>query len=86
MLSQQELPSMLNFSIQSVTKGQIDIGLLDTDNLRTLSKLFGVPVNYLLNNEELSLLVMKMELDKKKYFNKIQYYGKMLKEYYPNSW
>lgn len=85
-LSQEELSSMLNVSRQAITKWETDIGLPDTDNLKALSKLFGITMDYLLNNEELPLLVMKMELDKKKYSNKIQSYAKILKEYYPTPW
>lgn len=74
-LSQEELGSKLNVSRQAITKWETDAGLPDTENLKELSRIFEVSIDYLLdNNNELPLLVMKKKLDKDNYKNKISSY------------
>jgi transcriptional regulator with XRE-family HTH domain len=86
-LSQEELAEIINVSRQAITKWESDIGLPDTDNLVGLSRVFGITVDYLLNKEnDLPLLVMRKELDKSKYKNKISSYESILSEYYPEPW
>lgn len=86
-LSQEQLAEIMNVSRQAITKWENDGGLPDTSNLQELSKIFGVTIDYFLNNDnELPLLVMKKELDKNKYSNKINSYSQILKEYYPEPW
>lgn len=83
-LSQEQLAEIMNVSRQAITKWENDGGLPDVSNLQELSKVFGITVDYLLNNEnELPTLSMKKELDKEKYKNKISSYAEILKEYYP---
>ena len=60
---------------------------LNTENLKELSRIFGITIDYFLdNNNELPLLVMKKKLDKENYKNKISSYEEVLKEYYPDPW
>ena len=86
-LSQEQLAEIINVSRQAITKWETDAGLPDTENLKELSRIFEISINYLLdNNNELPLLVMKKKLDKEKYKNKISSYEEVLKEYYPAPW
>ena len=74
----------MNVSRQAITNWENDVGLPDTSNLQELSKIFGITIDYLLNNDnELPLLVMRKEIDKTKYKNKISSYDEILKEYFP---
>lgn len=86
-LSQEQLAEIMNVSRQAITKWETDAGLPDTENLKELSRIFGISIDYLLdNNNELPLLVMKKKLDKENYKNKISSYEEVLKEYYPAPW
>lgn len=86
-LSQEQLAEIINVSRQAITKWETDAGLPDTENLKELSRIFGISIDYLLdNNNELPLLVMKKKLDKENYKNKISSYEEVLKEYYPAPW
>ena len=86
-LSQEQLAEIMNVSRQAITKWETDAGLPDTENLKELSRIFGISIDYLLdNNNELPLLVMKKKLDKDNYKNKISSYEEVLKEYYPAPW
>lgn len=86
-LSQEQLAEIMNVSRQAITKWETDAGLPDTENLKELSRIFEISINYLLdNNNELPLLVMKKKLDKDNYKNKISSYEEVLKEYYPAPW
>ena len=86
-LSQEQLAEIMNVSRQAITKWETDAGLPDTENLKELSRIFEISINYLLdNNNELPLLVMKKKLDKENYKNKISSYEEVLKEYYPAPW
>ena len=71
-LSQEELASIMNVSRQAITKWESDGGLPDISNLQELSKVFGITIDYLLdNNNDLPLMVMKKQINKEKYKNKI---------------
>lgn len=86
-LSQEQLAKIINVSRQAITKWETDAGLPDTENLKELSRIFEISIDYLLdNNNELPLLVMKKKLDKDNYKNKISSYEEVLKEYYPAPW
>lgn len=86
-LSQEQLAEIINVSRQAITKWETDAGLPDTENLKELSRIFEISIDYLLdNNNELPLLVMKKKLDKENYKNKISSYEEVLKEYYPAPW
>lgn len=86
-LSQEQLAEIMNVSRQAITKWENDGGMPDTGNLQELSKVFGITIDYLLSNDnELPLLVMRKELDRAKYKNKISSYDIILKEYFPKPW
>ena len=85
--SQEQLAEIIIVSRQAITKWETDAGLPDTENLKELSRIFEISIDYLLdNNNELPLLVMKKKLDKDNYKNKISSYEEVLKEYYPAPW
>ena len=82
-LSQEQLAEIINVSRQAITKWENDNGMPDISNLKELSKIFGIPVDYLLNENNLPTLTMKKELDKNKYKNKLSMYSEVLQEYFP---
>lgn len=82
-LSQEQLAEIMNVSRQAITKWENDGGMPEISNLQELSKVFGITVDYLLDDEnKLPLLSMRKVLDKDKYKNKISSYPNILKEYY----
>ena len=83
-LSQEQLADIINVSRQAITKWENDNGLPDISNLQELSKVFGITIDYLLDDKNsLPALSMRRELDKEKYKNKLTMYSNVLKEYYP---
>ena len=85
-LSQEELALIIHVSRQAITKWESDNGLPDILNLKELSKVFGLPVDYFLDNtKELEVLYMKIELDKNDYKNKISMYSEVLHKYFNNN-
>ncbi len=86
-LSQEELAQTMNVSRQAITKWENDGGIPDISNLRELSKVFGVTIDYLLDDElQLPALNFRIEIDKEKYKNKISSYSNILKEYFDDSY
>lgn len=82
---EEQLGEILNVSRQAITKWENDLGLPDISNLQELSKVFGVTVDYLLEDKNtLPALTMKKYLDKDKYKNKLTMYEEVLKTYYPS--
>lgn len=82
-LSQEQLAEVINVSRQAITKWENDGGLPDVSNLQEISEVFGVTVDYLLNDDSnLPALSMKKKLDRNKYKNKVVMYSEVLKEYY----
>ena len=83
-LSQEQLADIMNVSRQAITKWENGGGLPDVSNLQELSKVFGITVDYLLDDQnQLPAVSMRKELDKEKYKNKLTMYMEVLKEYYP---
>lgn len=86
-LSQEQLAEIMNVSRQAITKWENDGGIPDVTNLQELSKVFGITVDYLLNDENgLPALSMTKQLDQDKYDGKISSYSLILKEYYSAPW
>lgn len=86
-LSQNELAKTINVSRQAITKWESDIGLPDISNLQEISKVFNITVDNLLDNENhFGRMIMRKELDKKQYKNKISSYQNILKEYYDDTY
>ena len=57
-LSQEELATIVNVSRQAITKWENDCGLPDVSNLQEISKVFGITVDYLLNDDNPGLRVI----------------------------
>lgn len=86
-LSQENLAKIMNVSRQAITKWENDDGLPDVSNLRELSKVFNLTVDYLLDNyNSLPALSMKKELDKNKYEMNGKGYLTILDNYYAEPW
>ena len=82
-LSQEQLADIINVSRQAITKWENDNGLPDISNLQEISKVFGITIDYLLDDKNsLPALSLRIELDKEKYKNKLTMYSNILKEYY----
>ncbi len=82
-LSQEQLADIINVSRQAITKWENDNGLPDISNLQEISKVFGITIDYLLDDKNsLPALSLRIELDKEKYKNKLTMYDSVLKEYY----
>ena len=47
-LSQEQLAEIINVSRQAITKWETDAGLPDTENLKELSRIFEISIDYLL--------------------------------------
>lgn len=83
-LSQERLAEIMNVSRQAITKWENDGGLPDVSNLQELSKVFGITVDYLLDDQkQLPALLMRKKLDKENYKNRLTMYSEILKEYFP---
>lgn len=66
--TQEELAEKLNVSRQAIAKWEIEGGVPDTENLKALSKLFGVSIDSLLDNDkDMSFVVLHQEIDIKEY-------------------
>lgn len=62
--SQEELADKLGVSRQSITKWEQNDGLPDTFNAKQMAGLFGVSIDYLLDNErEVPLLTVSVQVD-----------------------
>lgn len=82
-LSQEELAEIINVSRQAITKWENDNGMPDISNLKELSKIFGITIDYLLSeSDDLPLIAMKISINKDKYKNKIFSYDKIIEEYF----
>ena len=62
--SQEELADKLSVSRQSITKWESNDGLPDTFNAKQMAQLFGVSIDYLLDNErDVPLLAVRLQVD-----------------------
>ena len=67
-LSQEQLSEKLGVSRSAVAKWEIDKGIPDVDNLKILSQLLGVSIDYLLDNgEKLDKAIIKEPIDLSRY-------------------
>lgn len=63
-LTQEQLAEKLLVSRQAITKWEADRGMPDIENLKSLSQLLGVSIDYLLDNgEHLDLSVIREEIN-----------------------
>lgn len=84
-ISQEKLAEKLNVSRQVITKWENDIGLPEISNLKCIAKLFGVSVDYLLDDErniEYPILKEEITLEKNNYSNRYDYVVSYLKKEY----
>lgn len=73
-LTQEQLAVKLAVSRQAITKWESDKGMPDIENLKSLSRLLGISIDYLLNNSEpldLSVIKEKINLDEFAYSRKL---------------
>ena len=85
-LSQEELAKKINVSRQAITKWEVNDGLPDINNLKELANIFGVSVDFLLDDTkeiEYPLLRYKIKLDINTFFKRYNYVLELLKENYP---
>ena len=67
-LSQEQLSEKLNVSRSAVAKWETDKGFPDIENLKALSQLLGVDIDYLVNDgESLATMVIRESIDLSKY-------------------
>ena len=50
-LTQMDLAQKLNVSRQAISRWEVGVAVPSTDNLKVLGELYGVPVDYLLNDD-----------------------------------
>lgn len=86
-LSQEQLAEKLGVSRQAITKWENDGGLPDISNLKPLASLFGVSIDYLLDDEKnVYDPIMKESLlieEKNTFSNRYDFAVSILKERYP---
>ena len=87
-LTQEELAEKLNVSRQAVAKWEMGNGLPDTENLKSISKLFGTSIDCLLDNEtEIPLMVLHQEINLKDYGKGInEQHKNLLNKNFDASW
>lgn len=67
-LSQEQLAEKLGISRSAVAKWETDAGMPDIDNLKILSRLLGVSIDYLVDNgKELDKAIIKEPIDLSRY-------------------
>ena len=87
-LSQEQLAEKLNVSRQAITKWENGSGVPEISNLKEISDLFGVSVDYLLDDEqqiECPVLKEKIILEKNSFSNRYNYAIEYLKKNYSNN-
>lgn len=87
-LSQEQLSEKLNISRSAVAKWETDKGIPDVDNLKALSQLLDVSIDYLLNDgEDLDKAVIKEPIDLSQYGkgNRKVKKDKIVREKYPDA-
>jgi transcriptional regulator with XRE-family HTH domain len=87
-LTQEKLSEKLAVSRQAITKWEADKGLPDIENLRHLSKLFNVSIDYLLDEgNALDMIVIREDIDMSLYGKgrKKVKKDKIVREKYPDA-
>jgi transcriptional regulator with XRE-family HTH domain len=81
-LTQEQLAEKLIVSRQAITKWESDKGLPDIENLKRLSKLLNVSIDYLLDDgKSMDLTVIREEINLEDYPCNPTYKGPFLKKY-----
>lgn len=87
-LTQEELASKLMVSRQAVTKWETDKGIPDVENLKLISNLLGISVDYLLDDKErLEKSIIRESITLSQYGRKRKKVikDKVVREKYPNA-
>lgn len=87
-LTQEQIAEKLMISRPAITKWESDKGIPDIENLKALSKLLDVSIDYLLNDgEDIDLNVIKEPIDIKLYGkgSKKKIKDKIIREKFPDS-
>ena len=86
-LSQEQLSEKLGVSRSAVAKWETDKGIPDVENLKALSSMLSVSIDFLLDNgESLEKSIVKEAIDLSKYKgNKRKKKDKVVREKYPNA-
>ncbi len=86
-LSQEQLSEKLGISRSAVAKWETDKGIPDVDNLKALSQLLNVSIDYLLDNgENMDKSVIKEAIDLSKYEgSRREKKDRCVREKYPNA-
>lgn len=66
-LSQEQLAEKLCVSRQAISKWESDRGTPDIENLQSIARLFGVSIDSLLEDEQLSTTILKEKIDISQY-------------------
>jgi transcriptional regulator with XRE-family HTH domain len=81
-LTQEQLAEKLIVSRQAITKWESDKGLPDIENLKRLSKLLNISIDYLLDDgKNMDLTVIREEINLDDYTVNPNYRGPFLKKY-----
>ncbi len=87
-LTQEQLAEKLMISRPAITKWESDRGIPDIENLKAISKLLDVSIDYLLNDgKDIDLNIIKESIDIKTYGKgfKKKIKDKIIRERYPDS-
>ena len=87
-LAQEELAEKLNVSRQAIAKWEGGNGIPDTENLITISKLFGVSIDTLLDNEsDIPLVVLHQDINLKEFGkSRLEQNINVINKYFDNTW
>lgn len=80
-LTQEQLAVKLMVSRQAITKWEADKGMPDIENLKSLSQLLGVSIDYLLDNgEQLNISVIREEINLEEFTYERKLNGRWVKK------
>lgn len=87
-LTQEGLAEKLNVSRQAVAKWEMGNGVPDTENLKTMSRLFGISIDTLLDNEsDVPLMVLHQEINIKDYGKRnTEQHKNLINKNFDDSW
>lgn len=94
-LTQEQLSAYLLVSRQAITKWESNKGMPDVENLKRLSKVLNISIDFLLDDQEqISMNVLREPIDLTKYKQKFSFYhrtgktgwkDRLLREKYPDA-
>ena len=85
-LTQEDLAEKLNVSRQAIAKWESGNGIPDTENLKTISKLFGTSIDTLLDNEaDIPLIMMHHEFSGNRKSRREQFMN-FLAKHFDDTW